>query len=105
MAIEWKDPKDKIPPDGTYVSILSYHWKKCWPLSAEIIFGVVESYIDENGERIARVNTDDFTGKGSYCWDFDFYNGLENFISAWTYASDFKRPSFLEHDKHWGEEK
>ena len=104
--INWKDAKKEIPPDGTNVAALKYHWKECWPLSAEILFGEVESYINDEGERIARVNTCDFTGEGCSFWDFPCYAmGSCDHIIAWALAKDFKKPDFINHDKHWGEEK
>lgn len=104
--ITWKDPRNELPEDGCYVAALQYHNKNCWPLSAEIMFGQVESYINEDGKRIARVNTNDFTGGGSYCWDFPvFGTASSDEISAWAYAKDFTKPDFLHHDPHWGEEK
>ncbi len=70
------------------------------------MFGEVESYFNEDGERIARINTCDFTGGGAYCWNFPCYGIRDSdAIVAWAYAKDFKRPDFLNHDKHWGEEK
>lgn len=106
MNIDWKDPLKEMPPDRAFVACLKYHWKECWPLSAEIIFGEVQSYINVDGIRIAQVNTCDFTGSGSYYWDFPCYGmGDSDTIVAWTYAKNFKRPDFLNHNKHWGEEK
>jgi hypothetical protein len=102
--INWKDPLKEMPKDGEYVACMQYHWKHCWPLSAEIIFGEVESYINEDGHRIARVNTRDFTGGGSYCWSFSEYRDSDSIV-AWTYANEFKRPDFLRHNPHWGSEK
>lgn len=104
--IEWKNPNKELPPDKAFVACLKYHWKNCWPLSVEIIFGEVESYLNEDGVRIVRVNTNDFTGGGSYCW---YFHPGETFgsdiIDAWAYSKDFKRPDFLNHEKHWGKEK
>lgn len=106
MIIDWKDPLKDLPPDNAYVACLKYHWKECWPLSAEIIFGEVESYTNEDGIRIARVNTCDFTGGGSYCWNFPIDGmGDSDTIVAWAHTKEFKRPDFLNHDKHWGNEK
>jgi len=105
--MEWINPLDEIPPDHSYVAALRYHWKKCWPLSAEIIFGDVESYICDAGFRIARINTNDFTGSGSYCWYFPSHDYWPNsdVIVAWCYAKEFQKPKFIEHDFHWGKEK
>lgn len=104
--IHWKNPLKELPPHDSYVAVLKYHWKRCWPLSAEIIFGQVESYINEEGIRKARVNTCDFTGGGSYCWYFPYEPWIDSdCIVAWAYAHEFKRPEFLEHDQHWGPEK
>ena len=107
MTIEWIDPSKELPPDGAFVACLKYHWKHCWPLSAEIMFGEVESYINEEQIRIARVNTCDFTGGGGYCWNFSCYGVIpsSDYISAWAYAKEFKRPEFMTHNPHWGEEK
>lgn len=91
--------------DDSHVAVLRYHWKACWPLSAEIIFGQVESHVNEDGVRIARVNTRDFTGGGSHCWDFSPGYRDSDTISAWAYCKDFKCPDFLEHNPHWGSEK
>lgn len=106
MIIDWKNPCDQLPDDGVYVAALRYHWKECWPLSAEIMFGEVESYVDSGGIRVARVNTCDFTGAGSSYWMFP-YNGMgdSDCIVAWEYSIAFKRPDFLNHNKHWGNEK
>lgn len=103
--INWKDPKVELPEDGQHVAAMQYHWKKCWPLSAGIIFGECESYIDEDGIRIASVNTCDFTGQGSSFWNFPNKYYVADYIVAWAYASDFKRPEFIVHDTHWGSEK
>lgn len=104
--INWKESCKELPPNGSYVAALKYHWKSCWPLSAEIIFGEVESYFDKEGKRVARVNTCDFTGAGGSFWDFP-YDGMGScdHIMAWAYAKDFKRPDFIEHNSHWGDEK
>lgn len=97
--INWKNPLEEMPEDGAHVACMQYYWKQCWPLSAEIIFGEVESYIDEDGKRIVKVNTCDYTGAGNYCWYFPvFQNTNSDCIRAWAYASDFKKPSFLDHN-------
>ena len=98
----WKDPQKELPPENSKIAVLSYHWKKSWPLSAEIIFGEVESYTTEDGKRLSRVNTCDMTGAGSYCWYFHDDSG-EKTIAAWCYASEFKKPPFLEHNEHHGQ--
>lgn len=105
--MEWINPCERLPPDGSFVAALIYHWKNCWPLSAEIMFGKVESYINADGHRIARVNTCDFTGSGGSFWCFPVESFLSDsdHISAWCYAKEFKRPSFIEHNTHWGDEK
>lgn len=106
MIIDWKDPRQELPPDDAYVAALKYHWKECWPLSVEIIFGQVESYINADGLRVARINTCDFTGSGSYCWNFPIDRIADSdYIVAWTLSKDFKKPSFLNHNSHWGVEK
>ncbi len=104
--MNWKDPLKELPPDGTFIAALQYHWKECWPLSAEIMFGEVESYINDENERIARVNTCDFTGEGSSYWNFPAYGMTScDHIKAWAYSSEFIRPSFINHNDHWGKEK
>ncbi len=101
--MNWIDARKELPDDGLIVAVLRYHWKECWPLSAEIIFGEVESYINERGFRICRANTSDFTGGGSYCWYFPIDGlGDSNSIACWTRASEFKKPDFLRHNPHWG---
>lgn len=105
MSIDWKNPRNELPEDGAYVAALQYHWKECWPLSAEIIFGEVESYIDEDGIRRARVNTCDFTGGGNMHWDFSSEYLNSDLIAAWAYAKDFKKPDFINHNNHWGKMK
>lgn len=105
--MEWINPIEKLPEDRAHVAALMYHWKECWPLSAEIMFGEVESYVNDDGERIARVNTYDFTGAGGSYWSFPCYGlyGGSDVIRAWCYAKEFKRPAFIEHNPHWGQEK
>lgn len=99
--MNWKDPNKELPKDGKQVAVLIYHWKKCWPHSAEIYFGEVESYIDDEGNRHARVSNCDFIGGGSASWSFDPYSDYP--IEAWCYASEFVKPDFIEHNPHWGE--
>ncbi len=105
--INWKDPTKDLPKDGEYVAAIKYHWKECWPLSAQIMFGEVQSYINEDSKRVARINNCDFTGAGSYCWYFPIYDcgNDSDTICAWAYAKDFKKPEFINHDAHWGKEK
>ncbi len=103
--IKWYNPLLQLPPDGTFVACMSYHWKECWPLSAEIIFGEVESYINDDGNRVARVNTCDFTGGGNYKWNFPVEFLDHDCICAWCFSSEFEKPDFLRHNSHWGPEK
>lgn len=106
MTIEWKDPNLELPQDGECVAALRYHWKQCWPLSVEIMFGEVESYQHVDGYRVARVNTCDFTGGGNYHWNFPVNKYFDSdHIAAWAYSKEFKRPEFLIHNTHWGKEK
>lgn len=101
--IEWINPKDRLPRDGEMVALLRYHWKECWPLSADIIFGEAEIVTDEYGRLHARVNTWDFTGSG--CSSYYFLPNSrtsEDYIAAWCCANEFKKPDFLNHKPHWG---
>lgn len=94
--ITWRNPLVELPEDGELVGVIIYHWKNRWPLSAEIGFGEVESYVDGGGDRRARVNTCDWTGGGSSYWNFsEFINS--DVISGWCYANEFKKPDFLRH--------
>ncbi len=98
--MNWKDPKKELPKDGKQVAALIYHWKKCWPHSAEIYFGEVESCIDDDGNRHVRVKNVDFIGGGLCSW---YFNYSDDSIIAWCYASEFVKPEFIEHNPHWGE--
>ena len=99
--INWKNPEVELPPDGAYVAGMSYHQKMFWPLSAEIIFGEVESYYDENNKRKVRMCTNDFTGAGSSC--LYFYPCHEEEAWAWAFASEFEKPDFIPHSSYWGD--
>ena len=96
--MKWKDACKILPEDGQYVAAMRYHSKQCWPLSAEIMFGKVESYFNSDGIRIVRVDTEDFTGAGNYCWDFPINSESDSdTIVAWCNSSEFIKPDFLRH--------
>ena len=93
--IDWINPDDAFPYEDRCVAALSYHRKNNWPLSAEIIFGIVLTTADG-----FQVQTWDCTGEGNYGW---YYcpKSSENDIQAWCYASEFTKPDFLQHDPHF----
>ena len=95
--MNWINPEDHLPKDGQIVAVLMYHNKNHWPLSVEIFFGEVESYT-ENGFRVARVQTNDFTGYGSVSYALTGNEGAE----AWCDAKEFEKPSFIKHNEWWG---
>ena len=99
--INWKDPKKELPKDGEIVAVLVYHSKECWPLSAKIIFGEVETAVNHNGNDMMRANTCDFTGAGNHSVDL-IPQGWDEHAEAWAYGSDFKKPDFIRHNDHWG---
>lgn len=107
MSIDWKDASKELPTKGSFIAALKYHWKECWPLSVEIIFGEVESWINDRGDKSLRVNTKEFTGHGLSFLEFpcNDSNNNTNIVAAWAYANEFKRPDFLRHDEYYGEEK
>lgn len=45
-------------------------------------------------------------GAGSSFWKFPVgeYSDSDSIV-AWAHSKDFKRPEFLDHNPHWGEEK
>ena len=102
-SINWRKPSDP-PKNGEYVAVLIYHWKNCWPLSAEIYFGEVEDSNPDpdTGEINKRVLNNDYIGCGSAQWYFKA-NYYHEQISAWAYASEFIKPDFIEHNLHYGE--
>lgn len=70
------------------------------------MFGEAEIVTDKDGTLHARVNSCDFTGYGCSCWYFTQPPWSDpDMIVAWSYASEFKRPEFIKHNPHWGEEK
>lgn len=102
--MKWFNPEEILPEDRENIAVLVYHNKHCWPMSAEIYFGEVESYTDEDGVRHVRALNNDFIGGGGVPWyltSCDCYT----MAVAWAYAKDFQRPDFIDHDPHWGKEK
>lgn len=93
--MNWKNPKNELPTNGSIVCVLYQHWKKHKYKSSQILFGETEySYDGED----CRVDTRDFTGQGSFC-----INLKDNETVAWCYANEFNLPEWIEHDEHWGD--
>lgn len=93
--ITWKDPNNEQPDVDRCVAAINYHNKRNWPLSAEIVFGIVEKQGDG-----FHVQSADCTGMGCYGLTFNT-DWTANEIHAWAYATDFAKPDFLEHDPHF----
>jgi len=94
--IEWKNPAVEIPDEGRCVASLNYHNKSNWPLSAEIIFGIVEY---GHGDNCFSVQTNDCSGCGSsyHAYGDSFFDECH----AWAYFRDFNKPDWLAHDPHF----
>ncbi len=99
-GINWRNPKNETPKEGTIIAALFQHWKKHNPMSCEIMFGRVE--YDNNGEN-PRACTDDMTGLGSWYVEFcDKDKEYADRVLAWMPAEEFVLPDWVPHDTHWG---
>ena len=56
----WYNTEDLLPKEGETIAILKQHWKRHYPLSYEISFGVVQ---ESNKETCWTLNLD-YTGYG-----------------------------------------
>lgn len=99
--MNWINSEERLPEDGQVVAVIVYHHKQHWPLSVEIFFGKVESCKDRKGKRMARAQTEDFTGYGLVAYDLSDIND-DNYACAWCDAKEFKKPDFITHDPWWG---
>ena len=75
--INWKT-NFEIPPDGSRVVVMSWHWKERFPGSMEIMGGEV-CYLSG---RLWCVDTMDESGKGGF-------SKLSEDIEFWCFAEDF----------------
>lgn len=86
------------------MKIKIYNRQEFMKLPEGVIFSSGEPYAFM--DMFIKGETWDFTGSGSSYWDFPVYGMTSSdHIKAWAYASEFKRPSFIHHDNHWGKEK
>lgn len=96
--IPWK-PTSIAPEEGRSVVCLSWHWKKKFPHSMEIMGGEVE-YCDFTPTKKGwRCHTNDYSGAGAYATYC--YTDIDCDFDAWCYAEEFKPvfPNFLEIEK------
>lgn len=98
MSNIWKDPAKELPQkEGEIVWVMTQHWKT--PLSLEIYCGEVEFSSDGT---VCRVNTNDMTGKGSWCIYLTEADSYSEQGMAWC---NIQLPSFIETDPHWEKNK
>lgn len=108
--MKWIDPKIELPKDQQVVAALIYHWKENWPQSVEISFGTCHHYPKENFPGIEsdtdRVTVENCDMVGGGCQRKYFVGQYPDSdrIVAWCDAKDFKKPDFLNHNMHWGEQ-
>lgn len=97
----WKNPKNILPDADRSVCVLYQHNKKHKYFSTEMMAGIVEY---SNDLKSCRVNSEDFTGKGSWCvyLQCDSDNSLyEEYGLAWCYCDEFNYPEWIPHDSWW----
>lgn len=95
--INWVNPSISFPECGRCVGVITYHTKSNWPLSAQIMFGIVEHVHGKTG---FIVQSYDCTGDGCY-YESYIDGSFENTIFAWAYSTDFAKPEFMKHDTHF----
>lgn len=102
--MKWRDPNKDRPKSGDIVAVLFQHNKKHNPRSCEVMFGEAIFYDDE-----WEVQSDDFTGLGSFGLHFKITNNKEagHYIGetpiAWMPADEFIIPEWVPHDDWWDE--
>lgn len=97
--IKWRDPSKELPEEGEIVAVITQHWKAHNPRSCIIYFGEVQY---SKSRESCRVQTDDFTGEGSFSISLRQLNGeVKGF--AWCPSSELTLPkNLVPHDTHWG---
>ena len=97
--IDWKNPEKEFPDEGRCIAVITYHNKNNWPLSAEILFGIVEYWINRDGVKGFDCQTWDCTGYGCSYTTYPEQQG--ELIHAWAYCQEINKPSWMTHDPHF----
>jgi hypothetical protein len=79
--INWKDPKEEMPPSGSHIWVMIRHPRKESLLSCQII-GVE---VHETVQKVQYLVNNDDIGYGLLKWDL-------NLIHAWTEAEEIDIP-------------
>lgn len=100
IKLNWKNPNEELPKEGTTVGVIYEHWKGDKFQRSEMMFGEVG--YDRNGKN-GRVCSCDYTGKGNWSVYFDEETEVEGYGTirnndvaiAWIYAEDFPMPDWI----------
>jgi hypothetical protein len=89
--ISWNDPRVSLPDDGEVVAVVYRHWKdNNNPMSYEIMIGET---CYSNCKKYVRVESNDFTGKGSWAVYLKNASGYGDDIGiGWCEPSELDLP-------------
>lgn len=103
--MDWRNPALERPKSGEIVWVIYQHNKEHKPRSCQLMCGEVEG-----AGNYLRVDSNDFTGSGSWCVYFDQYgpdaDGDEYYRNddialAWIPAAEFPLPDWIPHSPAW----
>jgi hypothetical protein len=92
VPIRWRNPEEDLPEEGQIVWVVYAHSKEQRPQSYQLMAGTVEC---DNTGRVSRVQSDDWTGAGSWAvyfpnpWDYS-----DDVAIAWVPADEINLPEW-----------